>query len=98
MDLLEDLKSCRSEVDPRTVAGHLLGITDPNTGKRLTDQQLAAEIGIFFFAGMSLDEEKRPFLPQQLITPDLQFLLIFPLIGSEVSHLVCGDTFARTCV
>jgi cytochrome P450 len=54
LELLEDLKTRRSEVDPRTIAGHLLRITDPKTGKPLTDDELAAEIGIFFFAGWDI--------------------------------------------
>jgi hypothetical protein len=69
MDLLEDLKSRRSEVDPRTIAGHLLRITDPKTGKHLTDQQLAAEIGVFFFAGTSLDEGKQVVYPPTIDNP-----------------------------
>lgn len=34
-----------------SVAGHLLKIQDPATGNPLTDEQLASEIGMFFFAG-----------------------------------------------
>jgi cytochrome P450 len=61
LELLEDLKTRRAEVDPRTIAGHLLQITDPKTGKPLTDEELAAEIGIFFFAGGYLAPLLHPF-------------------------------------
>ncbi|KAI3424890.1 hypothetical protein D9Q98_008274 [Chlorella vulgaris] len=34
-----------------SIAAHLLRLRDPSTGKPLDDERLAAEIGLFFFAG-----------------------------------------------
>ncbi|KAK9816727.1 hypothetical protein WJX72_004273 [[Myrmecia] bisecta] len=40
-----------SPPDPNTIAGHLLSIKDPDTGKPLADDRLLPEIGTLFLAG-----------------------------------------------
>lgn len=43
--------------DDLSIAAHLLRIRDPATGKGLTDEQLAGEIGLFLFAGFETTGE-----------------------------------------
>jgi hypothetical protein len=52
-DLLADLKRRALELDPQTIAGHLLRIKDPKTGKFLADEDLLPEIAILFVAGVN---------------------------------------------
>jgi cytochrome P450 len=44
--------------DDMSIAAHLLRIRDPATGKGLTDEQLAGEMGLFLFAGFETTGEE----------------------------------------
>eukprot|EP00884_Botryococcus_braunii_P016359 jgi/Botrbrau1/3406/Bobra.0337s0042.1 len=50
-ELLRDTLARESELEPHTLAAHLLGIKDPATGARLPFDVLLPEVTILFFAG-----------------------------------------------
>jgi hypothetical protein len=50
-ELLEHIKSRGPELDPQTIAGHMLRTIDPKTGSLVADEYLIPEIAVFFLAG-----------------------------------------------
>ena len=47
--MVQRLRACQPP--PASLGAHLLALTDPATGKPLTDGQLGAELATFVFAG-----------------------------------------------
>jgi hypothetical protein len=73
-DLLKDIKSRGAGVDPQTIAGHLLRIKDPKTGKPLADEYLIPEIGIVFLAGVKHTYNT---VPKHVVVPPFLIRLIW---------------------
>ena len=63
--MLQRLRTCQPP--PASLGAHLLALTDPATGRPLTDAQLCAEMVTFFIAG-TLSSNSHPAAGSYLLT------------------------------